>query len=84
MTTDATHSAPLALKEETMKIKLDPGSFAVSKAKEPVIEVTEGAGGTYIWIGNDTEGEQFCFGTLGPRKADLRKLRDALNRVLDG
>lgn len=64
----------MAVQERTI-IKLDPGM--TTKPANPVIEVVPGSR-PYLWIGDDNA----CFATVGPGKARLRALRDALNEAL--
>lgn len=64
-----------ALPERTT-LKLD--SSNATRHSDPIMDIVPGAGGTYIWIGDN----EMCFATFGPNKRKLRQLRDALNEVL--
>lgn len=58
-----------------LKLKAKPGMTSV--AKEPALILVEGGRRAYLWIGNDAEGNEFCFATVSGA-AKLRKLAKAI------
>ena len=57
--------------------KCDPGEPYFSRANRPIISVIGGGKDTYLWIGNDEDDSNFCFGTLSGQKT-LRLLANSI------
>lgn len=61
--------------------KLDVGEMRMRLPSEPIIEVTDSGSNTYLWIGNNADGDMGCFATFGG-KANLESLaREILRRT---
>jgi len=60
------------------EFKLQEGEQLTRRPNNPIISVKPKHG--YIWIGNDAEGDRFCFATLSGKKT-LLKLAAAIRRA---
>lgn len=61
--------------------KLDVGEMRRRLPGEPIIEVIESGSDTYIWIGNNADGDMGCFATFGGKEKLESLAREILRRV---
>lgn len=64
-----------------MEINMQEGEGFERKANKPVIHINENGARSYLWIGNDAEGDKFCFATLSGVKT-LEKLACGILRAI--
>lgn len=66
-----------------MKIELKEGEHFRRNPNQPIISLVEDKQRSYLWIGNNADGDKMCFATLaGP--ATLRKLAKAILAQVGG
>jgi hypothetical protein len=60
------------------KYRLTPGTPSLH-GLSPIIDLEQARGpAPYLWIGNDSETDMRCFGTIGGRKTLLRLAHDLI------
>lgn len=62
--------------------KMKPGHAMGRSPNEPALFVVGDGPQTYLWVGNNAEGDMACFGTISG-KANLRRIARAIIKALD-
>lgn len=63
------------------ELKLKEGESYAKAPNSPIIGITGTGRSTYLWIGNDSENDKFCFATVSGAKRLEKFAREILKSI---